>query len=197
MIRRLRSASLFLSLLVPALVSAQGAPTAAPSSAATVVAADPMRPFVTGTRNFSVGYMALGEYEGHGGGVMFEKGMLSFSPRLHVGIGAFAGVQRNTESFGATSVRFTSIPVMGIANVHLAPVSMPKLDLYAGLSAGFTRTSVDTDVAVLSPLDEAGTDFSLGLQGGARYSLSQRSSLLLQLGVGDLPFVFAGASFKF
>ncbi len=196
MIRRLRSTSLLLSLLVPALVSAQGAPTAGPSSAA-VVDSDPMRPFVTGTRNVSVGYMALGEYEGHGGGVMFEKGMLSFSPRLHVGIGAFAGVQRNTESFGQTRVRYTSIPIMGIANVHLAPAGMPKLDLYTGLSAGFTRTSLDTDVALLTPLDEAGTDFSLGLQGGARYSLTQRSSVLVQLGLGDLPLVFAGASFKF
>lgn len=199
MTRRFRFAAPLLALFVPAALQAQAAPaTSAGSQPPTVVEpGDPMRPFIRGTRNLSVGYMAAGEYQGHGVGVMFEKGMLSLSPRLHVGIGGLLGVQRNTETFGETRVRSTSVPLLGIANVHLAPVGLPRLDLYGGLSAGFTRTSLDNDAVVLTLLDEAGTDFSLGIQAGGRYALSQRSSLLVQVGLGDLPLLFVGGSIKF
>ncbi|HYW31477.1 MAG TPA: outer membrane beta-barrel protein [Gemmatimonas sp.] len=199
MTRCFRFAASLFALFTPVVLQAQSAPaTSTGSQPSTIVEpGDVMRPFIKGTRNVSLGYMAAGEYQGHGAGIMLEKGMLSLSPRLHVGVGGFLGVQRNTETFGETTVRSTSVPLMGIANMHLAPISMPRLDLYGGLSAGFTRTSLDTDAVVLPPGDEAGTEFSLAIQAGARYALSQRSSLLVQIGLGDLPLLFAGASFKF
>jgi len=147
-------------------------------------------------RVVSAGYMALGDYEGSGVGIAAEWGVARLSSRLTLGLGGFAGLQRNTEPFGAVQLTSTTIPVMGIANVHLNSTSRPKLDLYAGMSTGLTRVTVSGAVAGIGIPDESGTSLSVGAQLGARYAMLRRLSLMGQLGFGDLPFLYGGLSLK-
>lgn len=143
------------------------------------------------TRSLSLGIMALGDYEGDGAGVAVEWPVARFSPRFSLGVGGMVGMQQNTEPHG--TVRFTNytIPVLGIGNLQYQHRPDSRLSLYGGLTAGITHVSVRNYQPGLG-LDERGTHLSVGTQIGARYRLANHMGLMAQLGVGDMPALFAG-----
>jgi hypothetical protein len=166
-------------------------------AASTLSAQNTSRPFTSGARNLSLGYMTGEDYEGSGIGLMVERGVLAFSPQLVLGLGGFTGVSRNTTRVGTVDVRATTVPVMGVLNLHLSPAGVPKVDLYTGLSAGFTRVSRNVIALPVGSPDSDGTEFSLGIQGGGRYALTTRASILAQVALGDLPLILLGGSYTF
>jgi len=182
MTNRFRSVAIAAALLVP---------TVAFSQAST-------RPFGQGSRIASVGVLTGGDYEGLGLGGSFEVGVKEFTPTLSLGVGAFAGYVRGDLGFGLGNV--TQIPVMAIGNVHLAIPSQPKLDLYGGLSLGLLRTSVsfdDGDTGLFGDETLSNSDLGLGIQVGGRYAFTPRAMGFVQLGVNDIPLLYAGLSVKF
>lgn len=152
-------------------------------------------PFGVGDRVASVGVMTGGDYDGSGVGAMAEWGVLKFTPKVHLGIGGFAGVQRNSETAGSFKVTSTVIPIMAQGNLHFALEGQPKLDLFAGASIGLIRASADCTGC--TSVDASNTDSAVGIQGGARLNIASALSVVGQLGFGDLPLIFAGISFKF
>ena len=185
MTHRFRTLAIAAALLLPSVAFAQMAST---------------RSFGQGSRILSVGVLTGGDYEGFGGGASFEVGVLEFTPALSLGIGAFAGFVKGDVGFtSAFNYNLTQIPVMGIGNLHLAIASQPKLDLYAGLSAGIIRTSVSYDGNAPGSfgLADSNSDFGLGIQVGARYAFTERAMGFAQIGANDIPLLYAGLSFKF
>jgi hypothetical protein len=148
-----------------------------------------------------------------GAGAQLEVGVFDFTPKIRLGVGGSVGYTRRSES-GAT---LSGIPVYGIGNVHFALQGQPDLDLYAGVSAGFTRFRsnlgeiiIDRVVAADAPdasyrvvsaraaaVTASSTESGVGLQGGVRYSFGKSFSVQGQLGLGDIPLFFGGVSFKF
>lgn len=153
--------------------------------------------FQKGTKILSLGVMAGGDYEGIGGGASFEVGILEIAPKIKLGVGGLFGYVRDSESFGLSDYTFTQMPIMAIGNVHFEVPSQPKLDLYAGASVGIIRVSYDGNFAGIPGIDGSDSDTGFGIQGGIRYNLSGKTSVMGQIGVGDIPLIFAGVSFKF
>ena len=185
MTHRFRILAVAAAMLLPSVAFAQTAST---------------RAFGQGSRLLSVGVLTGGDYEGFGGGAAFEVGVKEFTPTLSLGLGAFAGFVKGDVGFSsAFDYNITQIPIMAQGNVHLAIASQPKLDLYAGLSAGIVRVSVDFDGTAPGGFDlsESESDFGIGFQVGARYAFSDRAMGFAQLGASDIPLLFAGLSFRF
>ena len=139
--------------------------------------------FGKGTKILDLGIVA-DDPTGFGGG--FEVGLLELAPNFTLGVGGAAAYQ--SESL------FSSTWLAGVANVHYAIPSMPKLDLFAGASLGIIRTSVDIDVP---GLDGSNSDLGFGINLGARYMLTQKLGGVVRLGVEDAPELFLGLSIKF
>jgi hypothetical protein len=185
MTHRFRTLALAAAMLLPSVSFAQAATT---------------RPFGQGSRQLSVGILTGGDYEGFGAGASFEVGVAEFTPTLSLGIGAFAGFVRGDVGFTpGFDYTFTQIPIMGIGNVHLALPAQPKLDLFAGVSIGIIRTSVDYegDAPGSFSLSDSDSDVGFGIQVGARYAFTERAMGFAQLGANDIPLLYAGLSFKF
>ncbi len=151
--------------------------------------------FIKGDRLASVGVMTGGDYDGTGVGAMVEWGVASLTSKVQLGLGGFVGVQRNSDGIGSVKVSTTVLPLMATGNLHFALPDQPKLDLYAGASLGFIRAS--GDVSGVSGGSSSSTDTAVGIQGGARYIVASKLSVVGQVGLGDLPLIFAGVSFKF
>lgn len=157
------------------------------------------RAFGQGSRIASIGILTGGDYEGFGGGAAFEVGVKEFTPTLSLGLGGFVGYVKGDVGFSSVfDYNITQIPIMAQGNVHLAIPSQPKLDLYAGLSAGITRVSFDYEGSTPTGFDGVSdSDFGIGFQVGARYAFSERAMGFAQLGASDIPLLFAGLSFRF
>jgi opacity protein-like surface antigen len=179
MMNRIRTLAVAAALaVVPASMSAQAAATPA---------------FGVGTKLLSVGILTGGDYEGFGFGGSFEYGLLSFTPRVSLGIGGSIGYVSD-EDFG---VDVSAMPIMAIGNVHFAMPTQPKLDLYGGLSVGVIRAEVDCGTIAGVSCNASDTESGFGLQVGARYWLTNRVGVKGQLGLGDIPLLNAGVSFRF
>lgn len=182
---RLRSLAAVAALLLPCIATAQSTP----------------RRFDRTSRILSVGLLTGGDYEGLGVGGSFEVGAYDFTPSLSLGLGGFAGfVRDDVAPVADPSYTQTSIPIMAMGNVHLALASVPKLDLYGGLSLGVV--SVTTDYRDRTPPDNVeksrrDSDLGVGLQLGARYAFSPRVIGFGQLGASKVPLLFTGFSFNF
>lgn len=164
--------------------------------AAPAVASAQSTTFDVGSRVASIGFMTGGDYEGSGIGGQAEFGILKLG-KATLGVGGFVGYQRDSETILSTKYSTTVIPIMAIGNVHFPIASQPKLDVYAGASLGFFRVSAEVDGPGLGNVDASDTDSGFGIQGGVRYNMASKLSLMGQVGVGDIPLLFAGVSFKF
>lgn len=164
---------------------------------ATLAAQTANVPFTKGDRVASIGLVTGGDNDGTGLAGSVEWGVLSLTPKVQLGLGVFAGFQRNSQSVGAYKSTATVVPVMAVGNVHLPIESQPKLDLYAGASVGFIRASISNDSPGTANADYSNTDSAVGAQVGARFTLASKLSVVGQLGLGDLPLLFAGISIKF
>ena len=153
--------------------------------------------FQKGTKVLSLGVMTGGDYEGLGGGASFEVGVLDFTPSIRLGVGGMFGYLRDSQDFGLSEYTLTQMPIMAIGNVHFELPNQPKLDLYAGASLGIIRVSYSGDFAGIPGLNASDSDTGFGIQGGARYSIGEKISVMGQLGVGDIPLLFGGISLKF
>ncbi|WP_291161323.1 outer membrane beta-barrel protein [Gemmatimonas sp. UBA7669] len=153
-------------------------------------------PFEVGSKVGSIGFMAGGDYEGAGLGVQGEVGFKKLGNTV-LGLGGFVGIQRDSETVFGSKYTSTVIPIMAIGNVHFPIASQPKLDLFAGASLGFVSVNVEVEGTGLGDFDAGDSDIGFGIQGGARYNLSNKLSLMGQVGVGDIPLIFAGVSIKF
>jgi hypothetical protein len=134
-----------------------------------------------------------GDYGGTGAGGSVEFGVASLG-RTTLSLGAFTGFQRESRSIGTLEVKTTVMPVMAIGNVHVPLRNSPRVDTYFGLSAGITRTSVESNSNLVGSDDDSRSDTGVGLQAGIRYRLLPRFGVVGQLGLGDLPRMFFGAS---
>jgi opacity protein-like surface antigen len=152
-----------------------------------------------GDKALSLGIMTGGDYEGIGGGAAFEVGLLQLVPKIHLSVGGSFGYIRDSESFGSFDYTFTQTPIMAVGNVNFEVPGQPKLGLYAGLSLGIIRVSYSGDFDDVPGLGDrdSDSDSGVGIQGGIRYALTNKASLMGQIGVGDIPLIFAGASIKF
>lgn len=159
--------------------------------------------FGKGSKILSVGVLAGGDYEGFGVGGSFEVGVIDFTPSLSLGVGAFAGVVRDNVDYGfgtfGGEYTLTSIPVMAIGNVHLGIASQPKLDLFGGVSLGIIASRFSYDDNTPSGFTQSAndSDVGLGIQVGARYNFTSSITGMAQLGVNDIPLLYAGLSFRF
>jgi len=187
MTKRFRTLAAAATMLLPTVAFAQATSTSTNA-------------FGKGSRIASVGILTGGDYEGFGVGGSFEVGVKELTSTLSLGVGAFAGIVRGDVGFSsAFNYNITQIPVMAIGNVHLALPSQPKLDLYGGLSLGIVRTSLSFDgsAPLGFGLDDSNSDIGLGIQVGGRYAFTPRAMGFAQLGVNDIPLLYAGLSFKF
>ena len=162
-----------------------------------VVGAQSSASFGKGTKVLSLGVMAGGDYEGFGGGASVEVGVLEFTPKIKLGVGGMIGFVRSSEGGLGFDYSFTQVPVMAIGNVHFEVPNQPKLDLYAGASVGIVRVSYSGDFAGIPGIGGSTSDTGFGIQGGARYGIGDKMSLMGQVGIGDIPLLYAGVSFKF
>jgi hypothetical protein len=215
-----RAVALTVALAVGTSVSEAQAAGAAKKPAPGAMAKRGEASFEKGDKIFSAGVLlGGGGYGGIGGtglgaGVQLEVGVVDFTPKIRLGVGGLLGYTRRSQS----SVKLSAIPVYAIGNVHFEMPDYPDLDLYAGLSVGFTRFSVKSDVTFVDKIVPAGTQApslnvvtrsssaaisnsstgtGVGVQGGIRYSLGKSFTLQGQLGLGDIPLFFGGVSFKF
>ncbi len=152
-------------------------------------------PTTYAARTLSLGVMALGDYEGDGAAVAAEWPVVRFSPRVSLGVGGMIGLQHNAEPYNQQTLTMYTLPVMGVGNLQYQHSPDSRLALYGGLTAGFTQVWVSNYTPGLG-LDERGTHASIGAQIGARYRLARRMGLMAQVGVGDVPGVFAGAMWR-
>jgi hypothetical protein len=168
----------------------------------TVLAAQARKPamkggdgiFEKGASLVSVGLLTGGDgNQGTGVGGQFEYGLMDFSDQVKLGIGGAAGYTR--KSIGGFS--YTAIPIYGMANAHFVLPDQPALDLYAGVSVGFTRFSVPS--VTIGGVRAGGgslTESGFGIQGGGRYKISDALSVHAQIGLIDIPLFHAGVTFK-
>jgi hypothetical protein len=146
--------------------------------------------FGIGTKLFNVGLFADG---GTGLGAGFEVGVLDLAPRVTLGIGGTFGFWSDS----GPGFDVTSIPVLANANVHYTLPDLPQLDLFGGASLGIIRYDVDYDLPGGGPRDDGETDTVFGVNLGARYEFTSKVGGIVQLGIGDIPELFLGVSFKF
>jgi opacity protein-like surface antigen len=178
-------------------------------------------PFTVGSKLVSIGVLTGGDYEGIGIGGTVEFGALKLSKSVHLGLGASAGLVRDSEGSGSAKVTASVFPLFGIANLHFSPPSQPKLDLYAGASAGIAYARVSGDfvddfedsrrkVPSAEPVSLvvrrsrgaqrasiSDSEFGFGIQGGAHFGLTNSMSVTAQIGLIDIPLFYGGVSFKF
>lgn len=142
--------------------------------------------FNVGTKIISAGLLT-GSAGGTGLGGAFEYSLLELAPKLRLGVGATLGYYSDSD-FG---IDVSSIPILANGNVHFALPEVPKLDLFAGLAVGFVRTSIDL-------LGESVSDNEtvVGVNLGGRYFFTDKLAGVAQLGVGDIPEIFVGITFK-
>ncbi|MEP6764680.1 MAG: outer membrane beta-barrel protein [Gemmatimonadaceae bacterium] len=155
--------------------------------------------FGVGSKILSVGLLGGGNNFGIGGGVAFEVGAKELAPDFTLGVGGFIGFTQKTYdcSIGCTYT-FRAIPIAAIGNVHYKLKDQPKLDLYGGLSLGFTNYSSSSSYTGFNS-DNFGASSGLGfgLQVGARYNLTDKVAGMLQLGGGsNTALYFLGLTFK-
>jgi opacity protein-like surface antigen len=174
------------AVLSPMLAVAQMAPKKP------AMASDGM--FDKGTSIVSVGLLTGGDgNQGTGIGGQFEYGVLNFTPKVKLGVGGTLGYTRKS----VAGFSYTGIPVYGIANAHFTLPDQPNLDLYAGVSVGFTRFSFPARTLVgVGVAGGSSTNSGFGVQGGGRYKISDKLSVHAQLGIVDIPLLHAGVTFK-
>lgn len=174
-----RLAGAALCVVVPNMVEAQ-----APNSG-----------FEKGTKLLSLGVMGGGDYDGTGIGGILEWAVGALG-KTTLSLGGFTGFQRQTRGAGTLETSSTVIPAMVVSNLHFPVPSNPKLDLYAGASVGLVRSSVSSNSTAVGDDDASNTKTGVGFQGGIRYNLAPRFGIVGQIGLGDIPLFFAGASFR-
>jgi hypothetical protein len=143
--------------------------------------------FTPGTKVVSVGLLSDG---GTGVGGAFEYSLLELAPKIRFGIGGSVGYF--SEDVGSAS--FSSLPILATGNLHFALPEVPALDLFAGAALGIVRFSYDDDFPGSDEFDD--TDTVFGINVGARYYFTPRVGGVAQLGLGDVPELFIGLSFK-
>jgi hypothetical protein len=162
--------------------------------AAPLATAHAQAPLPVGSKLLNVGLFADG---GTGLGASLEVGVAELAPRISLGLGGTIGFWSNS----GPGFNVTSIPVLANANVHVGLPDLPALDLFAGAALGIIRYSVDYDGAGPGPgngrRDDGETDTAFGINLGARYEFTSKVGGVVQLGVGDIPELFLGVSFKF
>ncbi len=152
-------------------------------------------PFTTATAqgDFAVGtkIVSAGLLTGGGGGTglggAFEYSLLELAPNLRLGVGGTLGYYSDSD-FG---VDVSSIPLLANGNVHFALADVPQLDLFAGLAVGIVRTSAE--VLGVSASDNTSV---VGVNLGGRFYFNEKLAGVAQLGVGDIPEIFVGITFK-
>jgi opacity protein-like surface antigen len=147
-----------------------------------------------GMSHVSVGLLTGGDgNQGTGIGGQFEYGVFNLSSNVLLGVGGTVGYTRKS----VAGFSYTAIPVYGIANAHFVLPDQPDLDLYAGVSVGFTRVNVPTvTVGGIRVGGGSATNSGFGVQGGGRYKLTDKWSAHAQLGLVDIPLIHAGLTFK-
>lgn len=75
--------------------------------------------------------------------------------------------------------------------MHFALKDVPQLDLFAGLAVGIVRTSAE----VLGVSASSSTSV-VGVNLGGRFYFTEKLAGVAQLGVGDIPEIFVGITFK-
>lgn len=163
---------------------------------ASTARAQSSRSVTASNRLLSVGHTALGNFEGDGVAVAAEWPVATLGSRLTLGVGGMVGLHHNAEPFG--NVRLTSriIPVFGVGNLSYQRHPDSRLALYTGLTSGVNLVTVRGFTRGLGVPDERGANFAVGGQVGVRYRLARRVGLMGQVGVGDIPGVFAGATLR-
>ena len=139
-----------------------------------------------GTKLINVGLLTGDGGTGIGGG--FEVSAVQLAPQLRLGLGGTVGFY--SESVG--NVDITRIPLLANANLHLYLPSVPELDLFAGAALGIISVNVENDIG-----DNSGSDSVFGINLGGRYYFTPTLAATGQIGVGDIPEIFLGISFKF
>ena len=155
--------------------------------------------FATGSKLFSVGLLGGGTNFGIGAGVAFEVGVKELAPDFTLGVGGFVGFTQKSYDCGVTcSYKFRAIPIAAIGNVHYKIKDQPKLDVYGGLSLGFTNYSSSSDFAGFNSSNfGASSGLGFGAQVGARYDFAPNIAGLVQLGGGSNTALYLlGLTFK-
>lgn len=169
---------------------------AAPLSAAAAQGSE----FKVGTKLLSVGLLGGGTGFGIGAGAAYEVGVKELAPEWTLGVGGFVGFTQKSYTCGAAcDYTFRAIPIDAVGNVHYKMKDNPKLDLYGGLSIGFTNFSASSSVNGFDYGLYGNTNSGLGIGGqiGARYDLTPKLNGFLQLGGGSNTAVyFVGLTFK-
>ena len=154
--------------------------------------------FNVGSKLLSVGVIGGGSGFGVGAAVAYEVGVKELAPDWTLGVGGFVGF--TSKSYGYTTYDYTvrAIPIAAIGNVHYKIKDQPKVDVYGGLSIGFTNISVSSDNSAFNDSFSAySSGLGIGGQVGVRYAFSPKVLGLVQLGGGSNTSVFlAGLSFK-
>ena len=156
--------------------------------------------FKVGTKILSIGLLGGGTGFGIGAGAAYEVGVKELAPEWTLGVGGFVGFTSKSYDCGpACSYSFRAIPIDAIGNVHYRMKDNPKLDLYGGLSVGFTNFSASSSVNGFDYGLYGNTNSGLGIGGqvGARYDFTPKLGGFLQLGGGSNTAVyFIGVNFK-
>lgn len=155
--------------------------------------------FGVGSKIFSVGLLGGGTGFGIGGGAAFEVGVKELAPDFTLGVGGFVGYTQKSYNYSSTyNQTVRAIPIAAIGNVHYKIKDQPKLDLYAGLSLGFTNISVSSDFPGFNSNTSAySSGLGFGGQVGARYDFTPKVAGFVQLGGGSNTAVyFLGLTFK-
>jgi hypothetical protein len=166
---------------------AAGAQTAAPRAGAPAPA-----PFTEETRLGSVGLGLGGAWGGTGVHIGYERGVTRLNDQVVLSIGGQLGYVRDAFT---EFVDVSYVPVSVTANAHFTVPSMPKVDLYGGISAGYVIANISARGVRTPGLSFSGETY--GLQAGARYELTSKASVYGQLGIGDLSRLQAGIALKF
>lgn len=179
-------------LLLPLAAAFLSLPAAASAQSTT---SSPL--FGKGTKLVSINLQTGGDYEGSTGlGGAFEVGVKPIGKNATLGLGVSIGLFSESASFGGESITTSLVPLMATGNIHFGLPSAPKLALYAGASAGYIGASVSADFdGFQGSVSESESGF--GVQGGARFQLTNKLLAHGQLGFGDIPLITAGVSFKF
>jgi hypothetical protein len=157
---------------------------------APLATAQAQSPLPVGSKLLNVGLFADG---GTGLGASLEVGVLELAPRVSLGIGGTLGFWSNS----GPGFDVTTVPVLANANVHFGLPELPQLDLFSGVALGIVRYNVDSDGPGEGSREDGETNSAFGVNLGARYEFTSKVGGIVQLGIGDIPELFLGVSFKF
>ena len=168
--------------------------------------------FKVGTKLFSAGLLVsnnLGAYSsgygaGYGGAVAFELGVAEAS-MIKIGVGAGIGYVSNSGNYyGSYGFKQKAIPIFALANGHYQFDGIPALDVYAGATLGWQKTSYSYDNSIYcggiygTCYTADDSNFMFGVQAGGRWEVASPFSVFAQVGVGTrVPLLFAGGTVKF